>query len=52
MYASVARVLGEKVAEWKRFDSNTYTDRVDVTSLTGDVGFLAGWFGGLQVGER
>ena len=52
VYASVARVLGEKVAEWKRFDSNTYTDRVDVTSLTGDVGFLAGWFGGLQVGER
>ncbi|KAK0651092.1 hypothetical protein B0T16DRAFT_434405 [Cercophora newfieldiana] len=46
VYAAVARVLREKVAEWKRFDSNTYTDRVrSVRGDGGDVALLTSWLG-------
>lgn len=50
VYASVARVLEQKVAEWKRFDSNTYTDRVASVNGDGrDVGLLAEWLGGVDI---
>ena len=55
VYASVARVLEEKMAEWKRFDSNTYTDRVHENGSVrgdrgqGDVQLLAGWLGGTSL---
>ncbi|KAK1753258.1 hypothetical protein QBC47DRAFT_388083 [Echria macrotheca] len=52
VYASVAKVLEEKVAEWKRFDSNTYTDRVKSVNGdggAGDVGLLARFLGGVNI---
>ena len=45
VFAVVGRVLEEKVAEWKRWDSNTYTSKVK--SVKGDVEMLAGWLGGV-----
>lgn len=45
VFAAVGRVLEEKVAEWKRWDSNTYTSKVK--SVKGDVDMLAGWLGGV-----
>lgn len=46
VYAAVVRVLEEKVAEWKRYDSNTYTDRIrSVNGGGGDADLLAGWLG-------
>ncbi|KAK0625817.1 hypothetical protein B0T14DRAFT_542947 [Immersiella caudata] len=35
VYAAVVRLLQEKVSEWKKFDSNTYTDRIR-NGKTGD----------------
>lgn len=59
VYAAMVRVLEEKVSEWKKFDSNTYTDRIrngETGSVGGgagmeDAGGLVGWFGGLGLGK-
>ncbi|KAM7211199.1 hypothetical protein V8F06_013409 [Rhypophila decipiens] len=45
VFAAVERVLEEKVAEWKRWDSNTYTSKVE--SVKGNVDMLAGWLEGV-----
>lgn len=47
VFAAVGRVLEEKVAEWKRWDSNTYTSKVK--SVKGDVELLAEWLGGTSL---
>jgi len=59
VYAAAVRVLEEKVSEWKKFDSNTYTGRIrngetgSVGGVAGmeDAGGLVGLFGGLGWGR-
>jgi hypothetical protein len=61
VFASVGRVLEERVAEWKRFDSNTYTSKVKSVNGGdgggtdggggGDVGLMARFLGAMQIGK-
>lgn len=50
VFALVGRVLEERVAEWKRYDSNTYTSKVKSVNGDvgkGDVGVIASWIGAM-----
>ena len=61
VFASVGRVLEERVAEWKRFDSNTYTSKVKSVNGEdgagtdgggrGDVGLMARFLGAMQISK-
>ena len=61
VFEAVGSVLVTKVAEWKRWDSNTYTSKVKSVkgggeggpeggAVGGAVGVLAGWLGGMGLG--
>ena len=61
VFEAVGNVLVTKVAEWKRWDSNTYTSKVksvkgggergqEEGAVGGAVGVLAGWLGEMGLG--
>lgn len=54
VFETIGEVLKTRVAEWKRFDSNTYTSKVlsmngDAGGPNGAVGMLTEWMGGLRM---